>query len=103
MQKPSMTRHATARLRQRGVQPKDVAIVMAYADIEVPARNGCRFLRLSHLAAASLLSADGFTVQDVDRARRLIVLAGTSDQVITVLKCAPERRFSAARGGARRR
>jgi hypothetical protein len=103
MQQLKMTRHAMQRLRQRGARPKEVAMVMTYGDIEVPAQNGSRFIRLSHHAVASLLNADGFTVQDVDRARRLTVLAGPADQVITVLKCNPDRRFLAARRGASRR
>jgi hypothetical protein len=76
---------------------------MTYGDIEVPARQGCRFLRLSHQAAASILRRDRFAVQDVDRARRLMVLADTSDQIVTVLKCDPERRFPGAKRGGNRR
>jgi hypothetical protein len=96
---PKMTRHAKQRLQQRGARAKDVAIVMAYGDIEVPAKHGCRFLRLSHSTAASLLRSDRFAVQEVDRARRLMVLADSSDQVITLIKCEPERRFGGARRG----
>ncbi len=93
MQNPKMTRHARQRLQQRGSRTKEVAIVMTYGDIEVPARDGCRFLRLSHRAVASLLQKDGFVIQDVDRAKRLMVLANTADQIVTVLKCDPERRL----------
>jgi hypothetical protein len=96
MQQPKMTRHARQRLQQRGTRTKEVAIVMTYADIEVPARHGCRFLRLSHSVVASLLQQGGFAVQDIDRARRLMVLASTTDEVVTVLKCDPERRFLGA-------
>jgi hypothetical protein len=70
---------------------------MAYGDIEVSARHGCRFLRLSHRAAGSLLDRGDFAVQEVDRARRLVVLADPSDQVVTVLKGDPERRFPGAK------
>lgn len=103
MDKLKMTRHASQRLQQRGARTKELLIVMTYGDVELPASRGCRYVRLSRRAAASLFSADGFAVQDVDRARRLTVLAGPSDQVVTVLKCDPERRFPAARRGANRR
>src|SRR5262249_7543104 len=98
MQQPKMTRHARQRLQQRGARTKELAIVMTHGDIEVPAGGGCRFVRLSHRAVASLLSGGGFTIQDIDRARRLMVLANSADQVVTVLKCDPERRFPGARG-----
>jgi hypothetical protein len=100
---PKMTRHAKERLQQRGARAKEVAIVMGYGEIEVPAKHGCRFLRLSRTAVASLHRRGRFAVQDVDRAGRLIVLAGPSDQVITVIKCDPERRFPNAKCRANRR
>jgi hypothetical protein len=102
MQQPRMTRHARQRLQQRGGRAKEVAIVMTYGDIEVPAGNGCRFLRLSRKEAARLLQRDNTAVRDVDRARRLMVLASASDRVITVLKCDPERRARDPRRGGRR-
>jgi hypothetical protein len=37
MQRPRMTRHARQRLQQRGGRVKELAIVMTYGDIEVPA------------------------------------------------------------------
>jgi hypothetical protein len=92
MNQPKMTRHARQRLQQRGSRTKEVVIVMAYADIEVPARDGCRFLRLSRGAIAWLLEDGRMPIQDINRARRLMVLADPSDRVVTILKCDPERR-----------
>ena len=92
MNQPKMTRHARQRLQQRGSRAKDVAIVMAYGDIEVPARDGCRFLRLSRVAVAWLLEYGRIQIQEIDRARRLTVLADPLDRVVTVLKCDPDRR-----------
>jgi hypothetical protein len=97
MQQPKLTRHARQRLQQRGVRQKEVVIVIAHGDIEVPAGNGCRFLRLSDAAAASLLQAGTYPVQDVDRSRRLMVLLSSTDEVVTVLKHDPERRFPGRR------
>jgi hypothetical protein len=70
---------------------------MAHVDIEVPAGSGCRFLRLSNRAAASLLQGGAYAVQNVDRARRLMVLVSSTDEVITVIKYDPERRFPGRR------
>src|SRR5262245_41112402 len=92
-----MTRHARQRLQQRGARAKDVAIVMTYGDVEVPARQGCRFLRLSRGATASLHNGGRFAVQDVDRASRLMVLVSSSDEVVTVLKRDPDQRFPGAK------
>jgi Domain of unknown function (DUF4258) len=102
MQHLRMTRHARQRLQQRGSRPKDVAIVMTYGDIEVPAREGCRYVQLSHREAARLQREGGLKASEVDKARRLVVLADPDGRVVTVLKCSPERRVSSRRAGARR-
>jgi hypothetical protein len=93
MENPQMTRHAKQRSQQRGASTKGIAIVMAYGDIEVPAQGNCRFVRLSHRAAASLLAGGGFPVQEIDRAKRLMVLVDATDRIVTVLKCDPARSF----------
>lgn len=93
-----LTRHARQRLQQRGARTPEVAIVITHGDIELPARHGCRFLRLSHSTAASLLQAGMFRVQDIDRARRLIVLLSGTDEVVTAVKYDPEHRFPGRRG-----
>ena len=103
MQQPRISRHARQRLQQRGTRTREIVLVIAHADIEIPARSGCRFLRLSHRAVASLLRQDRFAVQDVDRARRLMVLVDASDRVVTVFKCDPEQRFHGVERGWRRR
>ena len=66
--------------------------MMTYADIEVPARNGGRFLRLSRSEAARLLQKGVASVQEVDRARRLLVLTDPSNRIITIIKGDPEQR-----------
>jgi hypothetical protein len=76
---------------------------MTYGDIEVPGRNGGRFLRLSRNEATRLLQQDVVSVRDADRARRLLVLADASDRVVTIIKCDPERRTIDARRARGRR
>jgi hypothetical protein len=91
MQPIEVTKHATSRLRQRGVRAAEVRLVMTYGDIEIPAHNGCRFVRLSHAAVASLYERARST-REIDRARRLMLLIGPTGNLITVLKCDPQRR-----------
>jgi hypothetical protein len=98
----AMTRHARQRLQQRGAQAKEVEIVATYADIEVPAGDGCRFLRLSEREAAWLLRDGSLPTKDVDRARRIMVLVNPTGEVVTILKCEPTRRFPGGRRGYRR-
>lgn len=97
-----ITRHARQRLQQRGSRLKNVAIVMTYGDVEVPARDGCRYVQLSDREAARLQCEGSFTVSDLDQSRRLVVLADAEGRVVTVLKCSPERRVSSRWAGKRR-
>jgi hypothetical protein len=99
MQGFSMTRHARRRSQQRAIGAKELRIVLAHGDVEIPAGANCHFLRLSHTAATSLLKDGEFAVQDVDRAKRLMVLISGAAQVITAFKCDSERRFRGARRG----
>jgi hypothetical protein len=92
MQQLKITRHARQRLQQRGARTKDLTIVMTYGDIEIPARDGCRFVRLSHGAVGWILEHERIAVQDVERAKRLMVLADDSDRVVTVFKVNLERK-----------
>jgi hypothetical protein len=94
---PKLSRHAGKRCQQRGVRPKEVAILMTYADIEIPARGGCRFLRLSHRRCIDLLSQTGLLAQQVDRVQRLVALVDREGAVVTVLKVAPECRMALGR------
>jgi hypothetical protein len=102
MQQPRVTRHAQQRRQQRGSRPKDLAIVMAYGDIEIPARNGCCYLQLSRREAARLQREGHLNVSDIDQARRLIVLADPKGRIVTILKSSPKRRLSSLRVGGRR-
>jgi hypothetical protein len=75
---------------------------MTYGDIHVPAQNGCGYVRLSHREAARLQREGSLKVSDVDKVRRLVVLADPEGRVVTILKCSPERRISSRRAGSRR-
>ena len=99
MQQPRVTRHAQQRLQQRGSRAKDLVIIMAYGDIEIPARDGCRYLQLSRKEAARLQREGNLKVSEVDHARRLVVLVDSQGRVVTVIKYSPERRVSWRRAG----
>jgi hypothetical protein len=88
-----LTRHAQQRLRQRGVKGKTLDILMDYADVEIPARQGCRFLRLSSKAASALMSKGLYRAQDVDCAQHLLVLVDNAGQIVTLVKVDPRRRL----------
>jgi hypothetical protein len=93
MQQFKISRHAKQRIQQRGARTGDIVLVTEHGDVEIPARSACRFIRLSDRAAASLLKQDRYAVQQVDRARRLMVLVDSSGRVVTVFKCDPQQRF----------
>jgi hypothetical protein len=86
MQHLRMTRHARQRLQQRGSRPKDLDIIMTYGDIHIPAQNGCSYVRLSHQEAARLEREGSLKVSDVDKVRRLVVLADPEGRVVTILQ-----------------
>jgi hypothetical protein len=92
-----MTRHAQQRLRQRGVRAETLEILIDYADVEIPAKQGCRFLRLSNKAAGALMSGGQHAAQDVDKAKHLLVLVNDAGQVVTLIKVDPRRRLFSSR------
>jgi hypothetical protein len=98
-----ITRHARQRLRQRGARREQLGIVLDYGDIEILARNGCRFVRLSHSAVRSLHEARTLSVQALDQAARLMLLIDANGRIVTAFKCDPsQRHFSrTARAGRR--
>ena len=96
-----ISRHARQRLQQRGTRTRELMLVLVHGDIEIPAQRGCRFLRLSHRAVGELLSANRFTIQDVDRAKRLMVLVDSTGCVVTAFKCDLNRGFLGRRGSRR--
>jgi hypothetical protein len=96
------TRHAKQRLRQRGSRAKDVMTVITYGDIEVEARDGCRYVQLSDKEASRLQREGVLGTKDIDHTRHLVVLADRADRVVTILKRDPSRRRSVRREGRRR-
>jgi uncharacterized protein DUF4258 len=101
MQQLRLTRHARQRLQQRGSRAGDVATLLEYGDIEVPARNGCRYVQLSHKEAGRLTQSGVLSTNDADRARRLVVLLDPTDRVVTAIKCSPYRIIRDRRRGIR--
>jgi Domain of unknown function (DUF4258) len=102
VQRLRMTRHAKQRIQQRGIGTAEISIVIAHGDIEVAAWNDCYFRRLSHANVAALINSCKFRIQDIDRAKRLMVLVDAFDQVVTLIKTDPDRRFVGKKYNARR-
>ena len=91
----ALTRHAARRSRQRGVTSRMLKAMIAWADLEVPAGDGCTILRFSRerLQDRELRGELGPLA---DRLGSLVmILAGDADDVVTVLRL--------RRGGAGRR
>jgi hypothetical protein len=80
-----LTRHATARVRQRGIPVRLLDLVVAYADRELHAGNGCTTLGLSRRAAAGLVADGVATSDEVARAVRVAALVGRRG-VVSVLR-----------------
>jgi hypothetical protein len=80
-----LTRHAAVRANQRGITQQSVEAVIAWADVELPARDGCSILRFSRerLADRDLRATLGALA---DRVRSLaLVVACDTGEVVTVL------------------
>ncbi|MDB5963483.1 MAG: hypothetical protein JWP59_4777 [Massilia sp.] len=90
----SLTRHATARMRQRGVPTRILDLLLEHADCALLAGDGCETLCLSPGAAASLV-AGGTAPDDAARAARLVALIGRNGvtSVIRPAKGAWGRRY----------
>jgi len=85
MTQTGLTRHAAVRANQRGVNRATVDAVIAWADVELPARDGCTVLRFSRerLADRDLRATLGPLA---DRVCSLaLVVAGDTGRVVTVL------------------
>ena len=80
-----LTRHAAVRANQRGVTHQTVEAVFAWADVELPARDGCTILRFSRdrLADRDLRATLGPLADKV--CSLALVVAGDTGRVVTVL------------------
>lgn len=80
-----LTRHAAVRANQRGVTHQTVEAVIAWADVELPARDGCSVLRFSRerLADRDLRATLGPLADKV--CSLALVVAGDTGRVVTVL------------------
>jgi hypothetical protein len=77
-------------------------VVMRFADIERPNRIGRRTVAISASAAAEALEA-GYSSMVVDEARATVLVIGSDDAVLTVLRgnCARRQRKSRQRARGR--
>lgn len=80
--------HAAVRVAQRCIPDDVVALVLEFADIDYPAMQGRRRLKLSHRRVGELLS-EGFDTALVDKARSVELIVGRGDRVVTALRCDP--------------
>jgi hypothetical protein len=97
-----LSRHAEARLQQRGITGEVADLVRAHADIELAVGRGCTELRLSDRAMLALL-ADGTPARLVDKARDVAVIVSEGETVLVTAMRVDRRRRRTARMGAGRR
>ncbi|MCA6117325.1 hypothetical protein J6524_20980 [Bradyrhizobium sp. WSM 1738] len=76
---PRLAQISTSNYQQRGSRAGDVATLLEYRDIEVPARNGCRYVQLSHKEAGRLIQSGLLSTNNADRARRLVMFKKLSE------------------------
>ena len=83
----SRTHHAHLRQQQRGKTTLAVSLLLAYHDLTVPTRQGCRAVQLSrHLTDE--LKAEGYSPQVIDAARRTTMILSAEEDVVTVYRSA---------------
>ncbi|AWM23754.1 hypothetical protein AOX55_0000474 [Sinorhizobium fredii CCBAU 25509] len=81
----TLTRHALMRAQQRGIRRQVIDYVVAEADIDLNAGDGCHSYRISQRKMAVLRKA-GIPAAGLDRAKRVVVICSEqSDEVVTVL------------------
>lgn len=83
-----LSRHAALRVAQRCIPNDVVALVLEFADIDYPAMQSRRRLKLSHQRVRELMS-EGFDYALVDKARSVELIVGRGDRVVTALRCDP--------------
>ena len=77
-----LTRHASARMQQRGARQHDIWLLAQFTDQETNGRADCRICTLSRRSAAELREA-GYSQQVIDRlCRKRLVMNGST--VVTV-------------------
>ena len=79
-----VTRHASSRLKQRGVTARVADLLLNYGDVHLHAGEGATTVSMSRNAAAMLV-AEGVDPDVVIRARRLSAVLGRKG-LVTVLR-----------------
>jgi hypothetical protein len=79
-----MSRHAEARMAQRGVRKDVMALLLAEYDVVANVGGGCHALSLSHQRIRDLLD-EGHPTSTVESLGRLVVVDGKAGTVVTVL------------------
>ncbi|AMB46909.1 hypothetical protein Y590_18388 [Methylobacterium sp. AMS5] len=84
----SLSQHARTRTAQRGVTEAAIALLFRFGDVEIPTSFGRRSLRLSSRRAQEL-AAEELPIAVIDKARRMELILGDGDRVVTVIRCDP--------------
>jgi hypothetical protein len=80
-----LIQHASSRAQHRSVSCAAMAVVLEFADIELPSEKGRRRLGLSARAVAEAFQA-GIPAMVVEKASRTVLVVAPDDTVVTVLR-----------------
>ncbi|OOY02988.1 hypothetical protein [Thioclava sp. F28-4] len=86
-----VTKHATLRCQQRGIRREDLAALIFYADIEVPAGDRAILIQVSKARARQLNLGDGLA--------RMGAILSDDGAIVTVARIHNNRRGRAWRRG----
>jgi hypothetical protein len=77
--------HAIRRTQQRGIRMRELRLVLAERDREIPVGSGCIALTISRARRMELI-LEGYPPSVVDRANGLTVVESADGEVVTVLR-----------------
>lgn len=80
-----LSHHSMVRQQQRGKRLSAVSLLVAYHDLVLPTKRGCRAIQISrHLADE--LKADGYSPQDIDAAMRTTAIIADNENIVTLYR-----------------
>lgn len=80
-----LSKHAYARIAQRGIQKTEFSLFWKHADQDVFVPGNCTAISVSKKKRSSLVK-NGLSAQTVDRISKLIALVSADGTVVTVMK-----------------
>lgn len=80
-----LTRHADARIRQRGIPKRILDIIFLYGNGVVATGGSAEAIRVSKLKAEELVRSGTLSADDARRAARVAIVVGDQGRIVTAL------------------